>query len=909
MSFLTGKTALRAPRARADMAANSNSTPDTALDQARRFLAKAVPWSENGEGYVNLHWSEVKPDMAKAFWSGRACRALDDAINVLTWITSQPGKREIYICMSSQRMAEEKTSKKGNKYLAPIRNQKNVIALKSLFLDIDFKAGDHGYENAHDAVVALKSFIKATCLPRPSIIVKSGGGLHVYFCLSRPLTREEWQPLALALTKAGKRHGLKADYQVTVDSARLLRIPGTENNKQAAPRPVTLAGNLVEFGYDPDHLRKALEPHKLSLRAATQPAAALVFEQPQATKPDAALLPNGVANELGASIHRHAYAPVHLDDLAMECGFIRDALTTGGQTYSNPMWNIATLAATFTDDARNDAHRMGNQHPEYTKESTDEFFDRKVRDKNEKGLGFPLCATISATGCTACQTCPHFAKGRSPFAALPVKVTPVGEPTYYANPYSEFVGPTFPTSILPPLLADFVEAEHQSMGADVSALAMAALTAVGAALTSETRVQVGDGWYERPIFFIALIGDPSTMKSPIIDKATKALRKIDHDRDAIWRAQKSLWNQQKAAGNTNSAPPPAKPARCIIQDATPEKTAEILSRGPAGSLMLLDELAGWLASFDRYGSGASSRAFYLTAFNGGAYLKDRVGQGAKDDNAEIRVENLALCIFGGIQPDRLGGLRDLTSDGLLQRFLVALIAPPKRGNQKHPVAAAEAQYAKLIQSVHSALPKNYVFAPDAEPVLTHVLDRLYELEQVQGFASALTGAIGKFKGYYARLALALEVAAEHSATVLGRPATAGGVISKQTAEATERLLFEFLLPHTFGLYDVVANGGQDRDTIRAIGDFILASDKDRIRPSDLTAGVRRLRNQPANKIVEWASRFCALGWLRPEDEKAAAPRAWLVDPGLRTFFVARRQHAQAARVAAHEILKAGGTRR
>lgn len=97
--------------------------------------------------------------------------------------------------------------------------------------------------------------------------------------------------------------------------------------------------------------------------------------------------------------------------------------------------------------------------------------------------------------------------------------------------------------------------------------------------------------------------------------------------------------------------------------------------------------------------------------------------------------------------------------------------------------------------------------------------------------------------------------------------------------------------------------------IRAIGDFILASDKGRLRPSDLTAGVRRLRSQPANKIAEWLSRFCALGWLLPEDEKAAVPKAWLVDPGLRTFFAARRQHAQAARAAAHEILKAGGTGR
>ena len=89
----------------------------------------------------------------------------------------------------------------------------------------------------------------------------------------------------------------------------------------------------------------------------------------------------------------------------------------------------------------------------------------------------------------------------------------------------------------------------------------------------------------------------------------------------------------------------------------------------------------------------------------------------------------------------------------------------------------------------------------------------------------------------------------------GRYLTA--IISRQTAEAAEHLIFDFLLPHTFALYDVVANGGQDRDTIRAIGDFILASDKDRFRPSDFRAGVRRLRSEPTNKIADWASRFIA----------------------------------------------------
>ena len=306
------------------MSAHVIPPANDALDQARRFLAK-MPWSENGEGYINIIWSETEPDDNKRFWSGRACRTLDEAIRVLSWIRSQPGRRDFYVCMSSQREAQEKTSRNGHKYLAPIRNQRNVVSLKSLYLDIDFKGGEHGYDTPGDAIKALAQFIKGIGLPRPSMIVKSGGGIHVYFCLSRVLTREEWQPFARALAEAGKHHGLKADYQVTIDSARLLRIAGTENNKQDTPRPVTLAGSPLELDYDPDHLWKALEPYKVAtpVPAKSMPDPALF--------PPRAPLPAGVDDELSAGIDKREYTPVHLDDLAKECGFIREAIATGGR--------------------------------------------------------------------------------------------------------------------------------------------------------------------------------------------------------------------------------------------------------------------------------------------------------------------------------------------------------------------------------------------------------------------------------------------------------------------------------------------------------------------------------------------------------------------------------------------------
>jgi hypothetical protein len=548
---------------------------------------------------------------------------------------------------------------------------------------------------------------------------------------------------------------------------------------------------------------------------------------------------------------------------------------------------------------------------------------------------------IEQAGSKACATCPLRGAIRSPLNLGTAKentaMNPVVEQQSFVDPHSDFVGPPFPLDVLPKMLREFVEAEHRAMGADPSALAMAVLASLAGAIHADTTVRVGDGWWEKPILWFMMVGSPSTMKSPIIDKTTKPLRRIDKERDQDWQQQYRQW-KQLSTNTKKTIPSPPRPTRCVIMDATAEKVAEILSREPSGSLMVHDELASLLGSFERYNLGASSRGFFLQGWNGGSFHKDRVGKGRKDEDAEIFVENLALCILGGIQPDRLAEMRDLTSDGLLQRFLPVLMKPAERGDQNYPVASAEDKYNKLIKSINRAQPEKYYFDDAARDILSDMLDYLHKLEGVDGFPSALIGAIGKLRGYFPRICLVMHVAGQHvspphvslppsftpHASAIVREfcgnqwdqmigEAAAGVdtrtaISWQTAEAAERLVREFCLPHIFGLYDVVLNGGKERDRLRTIANFILASNAGRLRPSDFVEGVRTLRGATTKELGEWVGRFCAMGWLRPEDERYPVPKAWLVQPGLREHFAERRRQAQAARAEAHKILRAGGSR-
>jgi len=78
------------------------------------------------------------------------------------------------------------------------------------------------------------------------------------------------------------------------------------------------------------------------------------------------------------------------------------------------LWNLTTLVATFLEEGHALAHKMANKHAEYTRESTDELWERKNRERKERGLGWPGCNAIQDAGCKSCGACPHFGKVKSP---------------------------------------------------------------------------------------------------------------------------------------------------------------------------------------------------------------------------------------------------------------------------------------------------------------------------------------------------------------------------------------------------------------------------------------------------------------------------------------------------------------
>lgn len=336
------------------------------------------------------------PD-AKPIWTGRAATSLDDAVGIIRWASGLSDTRDFYVCMSRQALCEDKVSKAGRPYRRALRDAEHAMALKSFFLDLDVKEG--AYATTKEAVAALGKFRRAIDLPPPTFVVASGsGGFHAHWVCSDPVASHEWLEQAHKLVAAVKQHGLLCDTQCSVDAARVLRIPDTKNWKHTPPKDVAF---LLPPGeeYTFERIKRALAPFD----GGVHPVAPILPPRP-------ALV--GVS-DLAAGIEVTQAPPVKLEDVMPQCAFINEAVTTGGAAFDNPMWNLTTLIATFTEGKRADAHRMAAGHADYTPETTDELFDRKEAERERKDLGWPQCSSI-AVGYSGCNACPHKAAGKSP---------------------------------------------------------------------------------------------------------------------------------------------------------------------------------------------------------------------------------------------------------------------------------------------------------------------------------------------------------------------------------------------------------------------------------------------------------------------------------------------------------------
>jgi len=263
--------------------------------------------------------------------------------------------------------------------------------IKAFFVDLD------GYTTKKSAADALIKFLQSTGLDALGTpwIVDSGGGLHCYWPLNDELPVAVWQPVAENLKRLCKQEGFVIDMAVSADAARILRVPGTMNNKKkyASPRPVRIVqkGDIFDFSeFSPLIYEKLIDaaPPMPSRAARTT----LEGERPKA------------ATTVGqVKLIQDSYTL--FSGLEPHCGQVADYIATAQEDGKEPIWRGLLSWAKVCEDGQEKAVWLSDMHPYPHERMHQKIFEIK---------GPYPCVKMDSENPGICTKCPHWGKITNP---------------------------------------------------------------------------------------------------------------------------------------------------------------------------------------------------------------------------------------------------------------------------------------------------------------------------------------------------------------------------------------------------------------------------------------------------------------------------------------------------------------
>jgi Domain of unknown function (DUF927) len=371
------------------------------------FLSRICP----STGYLYFANLWLPPNATKSTF---VHHAFDDAValakGIKTYIARNPSE-ETYFAMASYRDKTRTSPKDGKE--RPSRTRDNVQLVQSFWIDIDCKGADaNQYDTKAEGLLALSALVDKGDVPRPSIVVDSGNGLHVYWCLSEPLTIDEWQPYANGFRNRLVEFGLKIDAGITIDGARVLRPIGADNNKDPVhPKPVTLlkdTGVVHELkafhafrAFDRnDHLN--MNGDKAGKSVQANGMAPLTTEEAAKLRE---LYGDFDADDMAIPLSGRPQGQFEMGPIIDRCQQMQEIAKVKGAGCLEPMWKATLLLAAACKDGEEWAHSLSEGHADYTFDETQAKFEEQRAKLDNGTIGATRCdhfATLNPTGCTGC---------------------------------------------------------------------------------------------------------------------------------------------------------------------------------------------------------------------------------------------------------------------------------------------------------------------------------------------------------------------------------------------------------------------------------------------------------------------------------------------------------------------------
>jgi hypothetical protein len=385
----------------------------------------------------------------------------------------------------------------------------------------------------------------------------------------------------------------------------------------------------------------------------------------------------------------------------------------------------------------------------------------------------------------------------------------------------------FPVDVLPEL----AEQGADAIGCPPDFLGVPILAVAGGTIGRSASLMLKPGYFAGATGFMGNVGPPSDGKTPALKIVAAAVRAIDDQLAAEHAQAIDRWKQEAAATTKGSKPPPPKPRRIDIDDATMKVLPLILADNPRGLIMIRDELSAFILGMNQYkpGGKGSDRANALKIWSGDRVTKDRVSHEA---NIPIRCPHPALSIVGGLTPDMLGELADSRgrADGFIDRFLLAYPDPlpvADWSDRGIPEDVAD-DWCWLIARLWDrpldvkdgrSAPHVAYFTPEGEARWVERYNAHSAEMNDPAFPPNLRGPWGKLREYAGRLTLILTLM-HHAADPMADPLIVPSVGPRRVDDAWR--LITYFKSHAYRVHAAIAAGPSNGTTraTRAIIDWI-----------------------------------------------------------------------------------------
>jgi hypothetical protein len=455
----------------------------------------------------------------------------------------------------------------------------------------------------------------------------------------------------------------------------------------------------------------------------------------------------------------------------------------------------------------------------------------------------------------------------------------------------------------PELLARRAEEVGASVGCDSIIPLFAGLAAVCGVIDARMRLELMPGFKVPPVLWLMTLGDPADKKSPGSRPMLSTLRDLEmEDRPRYqktlleWEGKEAAYTSAKKsfldwsaspeallgsqAPHVPDPPPQPVPLKFTVSDITSQKLVRDAADRPHGLLCYLDEMNGWINKITDKKSG-EDRSAWVVSYESEPYNYDRVGAGS------IHCDNLAVSIYGNIQPQVYrANVKNLSSDGLLQRFIPAVIRA-SRSRVGQPVSdemTSHGDWQGLLRLVHALPVQTYKLSPEGYQVyrdFQYWYEETKRDERLTDSGPEYMTAFGKLEGLVGRLCLLFHIMEQPFV-----PSVNADVV-KRVVELARGYIIPSLR-YTLGSVGNLINNDFEKWLVEHI--VQRSTDLQVVTLGDLRRSARRhLENktdwQKDNMVLDGMALLEQAGWVATVEISLHQRRAsWAINPNITTMF-------------------------